>query len=37
MAKKKSKKKKQTKVIDLAIVPVQLAVGLETLKLVGRV
>ena len=38
MAKKKNKKKKQeVKILDLAIVPVQLAVGLETLSLVSAV
>ena len=33
----KKKKKKQVKVLDLAIVPVQLAVGLEAIKVVARI
>ncbi len=37
MTKKKNKKKQEVKILDLAIVPVQLAVGLETLRLVARV
>ena len=38
MAKKKNKKKQeQIKVLDLAVVPLQLAIGLETLSLVGAV
>jgi len=38
MTKKKTKKKQEkVKVLDLAIVPVQLAVGLEALKLVTRI
>lgn len=37
MAKKKNKKKQEVKILDLAIVPVQLAIGLETLGLIARV
>ncbi len=37
MAKKKNKKKKEeVKILDFAIVPVQLAIGLEALRLVAR-
>ncbi len=38
MAKKKNKKKKQeVKILDLAIVPVKLAIGIEALGLIARV
>lgn len=38
MAKKKNKKNNQTaKVLDFAVVPLQLAIGLEALSLVGAV
>ncbi|KKN14986.1 hypothetical protein LCGC14_0990660 [marine sediment metagenome] len=34
---KKKKKKKQVEVLNLAVFPVQLAVGLEAVKLVARI
>ncbi len=39
MAKKKNKKKKieQVKILDLAVVPVQLAIGVEALGLIAAV
>ncbi len=40
MTKKKNKKKRsstEVKVLDFAVVPLQLAIGLETLSLVGAV
>ncbi len=35
--KKKTKKKQEVKVLDLAIVPVKLAIGIEALGLIARV